>query len=305
MHFLCCWSRLPWPQFPHLFNLFNPHPRIALGVEKVGLLEKRPFLLSSPRPRSSRARFLISGRGASRAALRLSSALVGVSSSGEEEEGEAAARSQLSPAPPRSTPVPRPPAPLPRPRQQPPAPPRAPRAPRPARPPGDPARWGRAPGSRSAQLREAGGEQGARGSHAAPEWPRGPQAQVRPRHGAGGLQGAVPVAVRLQDREVCHRQEQEGGPALPAAAGLHPDLPGGVSSPGALGEWGRLRAAGNWMCVPGLGKGLLGVRVAGEEGALCFPTGSGGDEMRAGTSAFRIYEAVRGLLIPSGLSSGC
>lgn len=26
MHFLCCWSRLPWPQFPHLFNLFNPTP---------------------------------------------------------------------------------------------------------------------------------------------------------------------------------------------------------------------------------------------------------------------------------------
>lgn len=59
-----------------------------------------------------------------------------------------------------------------------------------------------------------------------------------------------------------------------------------MSSPGAFGEWGRLRAAENWMCVPVLGKGLLGVRVAGEEGALCFPIGSGGDEMRAGTSAF-------------------
>ncbi|XP_059938538.1 P2X purinoceptor 5 isoform X3 [Mesoplodon densirostris] len=51
--------------------------------------------------------------------------------------------------------------------------------------------------------------------------------QVSRRHGAGGLQGALPVALRLQDREVRHRQEQEGGPALPAAAGLHPDLPGG------------------------------------------------------------------------------
>ncbi|XP_028353976.1 P2X purinoceptor 5 isoform X1 [Physeter macrocephalus] len=51
--------------------------------------------------------------------------------------------------------------------------------------------------------------------------------QVSRSHGAGGLQGALPVALRLQDREVRHRQEQEGGPALPAAAGLHPDLPGG------------------------------------------------------------------------------
>ncbi|XP_009429857.2 P2X purinoceptor 5 isoform X5 [Pan troglodytes] len=56
--------------------------------------------------------------------------------------------------------------------------------------------------------------------------PGGPQARLRARHGAGGLQGALPVAVRLQDREVCHRQEQEGGPAVPAAAGLHPGVPG-------------------------------------------------------------------------------
>uniref|UniRef100_A0A6I8P627 P2X purinoceptor n=1 Tax=Ornithorhynchus anatinus TaxID=9258 RepID=A0A6I8P627_ORNAN len=45
--------------------------------------------------------------------------------------------------------------------------------------------------------------------------------------GAGELQGAVPVPVRLQDREICHRQEQESGHPLPAGAAVHPELPGG------------------------------------------------------------------------------
>ena len=81
--------------------------------------------------------------------------------------------------------------------------------------------------------------------------------QVSRRHGAGGLQGALPVALRLQDREVRHRQEQEGGPALPAAAGHHPDLPGGVSSPG-LGEGegpagAAAAASGGWELVWGRG----------------------------------------------------
>lgn len=267
LHFLRRKSLFPWPPFPHLFNLSNTHPRIALGGEKAGLLEKQPLLLSFPRPCSSSARFLLSGWGASPAVLCLKNALVGVCHRHGRRKRERRRQGRHPPPP-----GPRPsaassaasPAAARAPARSPPCQPPAPRA-----RPGDPAAWSRAPGSRSAQAPGAGAEQAARGgSHAAPAWRCGRRAQVTRRHGAGGLQGAVPVAVRLQDREVCHRQEQEGGPALPAAAGLHPDLPGGVSSPGAFGE---ALGPGTGCAVPVLGKGLLGVRGAGEEGAHCLP----------------------------------
>ncbi|XP_032176285.1 translation initiation factor IF-2-like [Mustela erminea] len=120
LHFLRRKSFFPWPQFPHLFNLSNTHPRIALGGEKAGLLEKQPLLLSSPRPCSSSARLggLTGGPVPQECPRRR------VSSSREEEEGEAAARSP--PSTPRS-PAPGPPRRLPQRRQQRPAPPRAPR----------------------------------------------------------------------------------------------------------------------------------------------------------------------------------
>lgn len=122
--------------------------------------------------------------------------------------------------------------------------------------------------------------------------------------GQAGCKGALPVPLRLQDQEVRHCQEQEGGPALTGCC-RSPSWTYLVvwSSLGVLGrgqgQLGLQRASGAWELVvwaPGVpcdwGLGLasegallvpVGVRVGAKgRGGLDSPPAQGGDEMRQG-----------------------